>query len=144
LQRSRHQRWVPSSPPALESLEARALDTSETHFFCTDTSTGYTGDSLPLKIIIAFLLGLSLYNAIELIVLAFVTFQRYHGLYFWSLVISAFGIIPYALGFIIKFFRVLDPSRDAGYVAVVLLTFGWYPMITGEYAQFWRARECGC
>ena len=33
---------------------------------------GYTGDSLPLKIIIAFFLGLSLYNAIELIVLALV------------------------------------------------------------------------
>jgi membrane protein required for beta-lactamase induction len=96
---------------------------------------GYTGDSLPLKIIIAFLLGLSLYNAIELIVLALVTFQRYHGLYFWSLVISAFGIIPYALGFIIKFFRILDPSRNSGYVGVVLLTLGWWPMITGGSTQ---------
>jgi hypothetical protein len=26
----------------------------------------------------------------------------------------------------------LDPSRDVGYVAVLLLTIGWYPMITGE------------
>ena len=93
---------------------------------------GYTGDSLPLKIIIAFLLGLSLYNAIELIVLLFVTFQKYHGLYFWSLFVAAFGIIPYSLGFIIKFFQLLDPSQDEGYVAVVLLTIGWYPMITGK------------
>jgi hypothetical protein len=110
----------------------------------TDPFVGYTGDSLTLKIIIAFLLGLSLYNALELIILAFVTFQRYHGLYFWSLVISAFGIVAYALGFIIKFFRVLDPGTDAGYVAVVLLTLGWYAMITGESILPWSdgGRRC--
>ncbi|KAH9860744.1 hypothetical protein J1614_012076 [Plenodomus biglobosus] len=98
---------------------------------------GYTGDSLSLKIIIAFLIGLSLYNALELIVIVFVTFQRYRGLYFWSLVISAFGIIPYSLGFLIKFFQLLDPGRDEGYVAVVLLTLGWYPMITGQSVVLW-------
>jgi hypothetical protein len=101
-------------------------------FSLTDTrNIGYTGDSLSLKIIIAFLLGLALYNAIELIVLLFVTFQRYHGLYFWSLLIAAFGIIPYSLGFIIKFFQLLDPNKDVGYVAVFFLTIGWYPMVTG-------------
>ncbi|USP75357.1 hypothetical protein yc1106_02631 [Curvularia clavata] len=98
---------------------------------------GYTGNSLPLKIIIAFFLGLSLYNAIELIVLALVTFQHYHGLYFWSLLISSFGIIPYSLGFTIKFFRLLDPNANAGYVAVVLLTIGWYSMVTGQSVVLW-------
>jgi len=98
-----------------------------------DWRIGYTGDSLPLKIIIAFLLGLALYNAIELIVLAFVTFQRYRGLYFWSLVVSAFGIIPYSLGFITKFFRLLDPNENVGYVAVVLLTLGWWSMVSGTF-----------
>lgn len=93
---------------------------------------GYTGNSLPLKMIIAFLLGLSLYNAIELIVIVFFTFQRYCGLYFWSLVISAFGIMPYSLGFLIKFFQLLNPERKEGYVAVFFLTIGWYLMITGD------------
>lgn len=93
---------------------------------------GYTGDSLSLKIIIAFLLGLALYNSIELIVLIFVTFQRYHGLYFWSMLVAAIGIIPYSLGFLIKFFQLLDPNKNVGYVAVVFLTIGWYPMVTGE------------
>lgn len=68
----------------------------------------------------------------ELIVIVFVTFQRYRGLYFWSMVISAFGIIPYSLGFLIKFFQLLDPSKDVGYLAVFLLSIGWYPMVTGE------------
>lgn len=79
------------------------------------------------------MLGLSLYNAVELIVLVFVTFNRYKGLYFWSLIIAAFGVIPYALGFLIKFFQLLDPNENVGYVAVVFLTIGWYMMITGTY-----------
>ena len=37
---------------------------------------GYTGDSLSLKIIIALLIGLALYNAVELIVLGFVTLNK--------------------------------------------------------------------
>lgn len=104
--------------------------------------SGYTGDSLSLKIIIAFLLGLALYNALELIVLIFVTFQRYRGLYFWSLVVSSFGIILYSLGFLIKFFQLLDPNRDEGYLAVVLLTIGWYPMITGTSIGQILSKHC--
>ena len=100
---------------------------------------GYTGSSLPLQIIIAFLLGLSLYNAIELIVLALVTFQRYQGLYFWSLLVSAGGIVPYSVGFIVKFFRLLNPGRNEGYVAVVLLTIGWWGMVSGELTHVFFA-----
>lgn len=98
---------------------------------------GYTGDSLALKISIAFLLGLSLYNAVELVVIVLVTFQRYCGLYFWSLIISALGIMPYSIGFLIKFFQLLDPGRGEGYVAVVFLTIGWYFMITGQSVVLW-------
>jgi Na+-translocating ferredoxin:NAD+ oxidoreductase RnfA subunit len=101
------------------------------------SNIGYTGDSLSLKIMIAFLLGLSLYNAIELIVLVFVTFKQFRGVYFWSMLIAAGGIIPYSLGFIIKFFQLLDPSRDEGYVAVVFLTIGWYLMVTGQSVVLW-------
>jgi hypothetical protein len=84
-----------------------------------------------LKIILAFLIGLALYNSIELIVLILVTFNKYKGLYFWSLIIAGAGVIPYSVGFMIKFFQLLDPNRDVGYVAVVMLTVGWYAMITG-------------
>lgn len=94
---------------------------------------GYTGDSLSLQCIIATLLGLSLYNGIELIVLIFVTFQRYRGLYFWSLFIAGLGIFPYSLGFVIKFFQLLDPNKDICFVAVVMLSVGWYLMITGQF-----------
>lgn len=108
-----------------------AVNRSLLPFFADLARVGYTGDSLPLKIIIAFLIGLALYNSIELIVLILVTFNKYHGLYFWSLVVAGFGVMPYSLGFLIKFFQLLDPSENQGYVAVVLLTIGWWTMVTG-------------
>lgn len=89
---------------------------------------GYEGESLALKVCIAFFLGLAMYNVVELLVLIFGTFQRFRGLYFWSLVISGLGIIPYSLGFLFKYFSILTgPSR---WVSVVLLTIGWYPMVS--------------
>lgn len=107
------------------------LHQSATGCDLTLTIAGYTGDSLSLQIIISVLLGLSLYNAVELIILVLVTFQRYHGLYFWSLLVASFGVLPYSLGFVIKFFQLLDPGSDPGYVAVVLLTLGWWAMVSG-------------
>ena len=88
---------------------------------------GYEGDSLTLRICIAFFLGLAIYNVVELLVLVFGTFQRFRGLYFWSLVASGLGIIPYALGFLFKYFNLL---RGRGrWFSVFLLTIGWYPMV---------------
>lgn len=117
---------------APESLEVCSLCSRPT-LQVDLTIQGYTGNALSLKIIISVLLGLSLYNAVELIILVLVTFQRYHGLYFWSLLIAGFGVLPYSLGFVIKFFQLLDPNSDPGYVAVVLLTVGWWTMVSGIY-----------
>jgi hypothetical protein len=99
----------------------------------TDTSDGitggYTGDSLGLEITMAVFTGLALYNALELIVLLFVTFREYKGLYFWSLLVSAFvGVIPYALGFLLKYFA-LTPAL---WLSITLITVGWYAMVTGQ------------
>ncbi|KIW26489.1 uncharacterized protein PV07_09580 [Cladophialophora immunda] len=90
---------------------------------------GYTGDSLTIKVMIAFFLGLSLYNALELQVLIFGTFKRFRGLYFWSLLISSIGIIPYSIGFIFKYFSILTHQK---WFSLLLLSIGWYPMITGQ------------
>jgi hypothetical protein len=60
------------------------------------------------------------------------------------MLIAAFGIIPYSLGFIIKFFQLLDPNKDVGYVAVVLLTIGWYPMVTGQSVVLWSRLHLLC
>ena len=98
-------------------------------------SGGYEGDSLTLKVCIAFFLGLAMYNVVELLILIFGTFSKFRGLYFWSLVVSSVGIIPYCLGFIFKYFDILTgPSRWA---SVFLLSIGWYPMVTGQAIVLW-------
>ena len=101
----------------------------------TGITGGYTGNSLTLHIFIALLLGLSLYNAVELNVMIFVTFTRYKGLYFWSLIVASCGIIPYAIGFILKFYEITR-GRDR-WVSIVLLTIGWYSMVTGQSVVLW-------
>lgn len=90
---------------------------------------GYSGNDLGLEIAMATFTGVAWYNAIELLVLVFVTFQRYHGLYFWSLLVSsAAGVIPYSIGFLMKFFKL----TSATWLSVTFLTVGWYAMVTGQ------------
>ncbi|KAL2402466.1 hypothetical protein ABEF95_002315 [Exophiala dermatitidis] len=96
---------------------------------------GYDGDSLTLKVVIAFFLGLSMYNVVELQILIFGTFNKFRGLYFWSLVISSLGIIPYSLGFIFKYFSIL--TGGGRWLSVFLLSIGWYPMVTGQAVVLW-------
>ncbi|KAM5451003.1 hypothetical protein MaudCBS49596_004114 [Microsporum audouinii] len=95
-----------------------------------DGLTGaYKGANFAIKIIIATFIGISWYNALELCVLVFVTFSHYKGLYFWSLLISAtVGIVPYALGFLLKLFNLMDSV----WLSLVFLTIGWWTMVTGQ------------
>ncbi|KAK2882569.1 hypothetical protein FQN49_000217 [Arthroderma sp. PD_2] len=95
-----------------------------------DGLTGaYEGGHFAIKIIIATFIGISWYNALELCVLVFVTFSHYRGLYFWSLLISAtVGVIPYALGFLLKLFHLMDTV----WLSLAFLTIGWWTMVTGQ------------
>ncbi|KAG7002704.1 hypothetical protein FOFC_20115 [Fusarium oxysporum] len=70
---------------------------------------------------------LSLYNAIELLTLISLTFKRRSGLYFWSILIASFGIIPYCLGWLIVYF---DLTHD--YVGMIIETVGWVLVISGQ------------
>ncbi|RAL09962.1 uncharacterized protein BO97DRAFT_407278 [Aspergillus homomorphus CBS 101889] len=88
---------------------------------------GYTGQSMALRIAIATLAAISWYNAVELVILVFVTFAQFRGPYFWSLLISSLGLIPYSTGFLLKYFE-LAPAA----LSVTLITIGWYTMVTGQ------------
>ncbi|KAJ5394731.1 hypothetical protein N7509_006518 [Penicillium cosmopolitanum] len=88
----------------------------------------YTGNSNVVRITIATFLGVALYNVIELVVLIFLTFKRYQGPYFWSMLIASMGILPYSVGYLIKFFGL----TSATWVPLTLLTVGWWTMVTGE------------
>lgn len=91
-------------------------------------------DSTTLTVIVCS--ALALYNALELELLIFTTFQSYRGLYFWSLVLASFGIIPYVLGFMVEYFRLSSMA-----LGITIDTIGWILMVTGQsvvlYSRLW-------
>jgi hypothetical protein len=77
---------------------------------------------------------------VELVVMILLSFRRYRGLYFWSLMLASLGITPYAMGFLIKYLAIFPPvgaNSNARWLAIVLLTMGWWPMVTGQSVVLW-------
>ncbi|ROV98699.1 hypothetical protein VMCG_06718 [Cytospora schulzeri] len=91
--------------------------------------------AVSMRIFIISVTLLSVYNAIELAVLCFLTFKHYRGLYFYSLLISGLAIIPYSLGFLLDLLDVT--TGDTRWLAVTLITVGWWPMVTGQALVLW-------
>ncbi|KAI9929358.1 hypothetical protein ASPWEDRAFT_110054 [Aspergillus wentii DTO 134E9] len=88
----------------------------------------YTGNSDGVRITLATFVAVAWYNVIELVILIFLTFKRYQGPYFWSMLISALGVLPYSVGYLMKFFDL----TSATWLPITLLTVGWWSMVTGQ------------
>ncbi|MCJ1480737.1 hypothetical protein MMC06_000892 [Schaereria dolodes] len=100
----------------------------------TDDSTG-NGENgqqiafnLPIYMAISAFTAVAWYNVFELNIQVFMTFKRHRGLYFWSLILSSYGCVLHALGFLLKFFQLT--TND--YLSVTIITIGWYLMVTGQ------------
>ncbi|KAL9000421.1 MAG: hypothetical protein Q9169_000938 [Polycauliona sp. 2 TL-2023] len=97
---------------------------------------GSTGERIPFQkatfMAIAAFTAVAWYNVIELNIQVFLTFKRHRGLYFWSLLISSYGCVLHALGFLLKFFRLTGPNDEYVYISVSIITIGWYAMVTGQ------------
>lgn len=82
--------------------------------------------------------ALSLYNALELELLILTTFHAYRGLYFWSLAVASFGVIPYVIGFMIEYFKI---SHNYMALGTAIDVVGWALMVTGQsivlYSRLW-------
>lgn len=78
---------------------------------------------------IAAFTAVAWYNVVELNIQVFITFRRHRGLYFWSLLISSYGCVLHALGFLLKFCRFADQET---FLTVTIFTIGWYTMVTGQ------------
>ncbi|KAL4982880.1 hypothetical protein BDW68DRAFT_191809 [Aspergillus falconensis] len=76
--------------------------------------------------------SVTLYNSIELIILCLASFKRYHGLYFWSLLITSCSLIINCLGFVLLFFTTVTP-----FLSVTFVLIGWYSMVTGHSMVLW-------
>jgi len=90
--------------------------------------TGGLDTTLPIAMTISAFTAIAWYNVVELNVMIWMTFRRHSGLYFYSLLGSSWGILIYALAFLMKFFQVWTNE----YVSVALITIGWYAMVTGQ------------
>lgn len=89
---------------------------------------GYHGENMTVRILMIVFSSIALYNAIELFILLFLTFQHYRGLYFWTLLLSVvLGVIPHTIGYILEFFA-LAPL----WLALTISTIGFYVMVPGQ------------
>jgi hypothetical protein len=77
--------------------------------------------------VVACCTTLSLYNAVELLILIPVTFKHYSGLYFWSLLVASAGVIPYSVGYVLVYYNV---TYD--FIGYTIDTVGWCAMVTGQ------------
>ncbi|KAF2014698.1 hypothetical protein BU24DRAFT_482258 [Aaosphaeria arxii CBS 175.79] len=84
--------------------------------------------SYPIALTIMAFLAISLYNCLELTLVIFTTFKRRHGLYFYSLLVAAWGILPYSLGFFLKFYEITHTQA----IYITLIAVGWPCMVTGQ------------
>ena len=102
----------------------------------TQQVDGSTGQAIPFDkptfMAIAAFTAVAWYNVMELNIQVFLTFKRHRGLYFWSLLISSYGCVLHALGFLLKFFRLTGPKDEYVYISVTIITIGWYAMVTGQ------------
>lgn len=83
---------------------------------------------LPILMTMSAFLAIALYNVIELTFLVFARFKKWSGMYFWSLVVSTWGIAIHAIGYIGKFFRVITIRV----LASSIIAIGWTMMVTGQ------------
>lgn len=88
----------------------------------------YTGDSFVLRAAIISFTMVACYNAVELVFLIFATFKKYRGLYFWTLLVASWGVIPHSLGFFFKYFHIIGND----FISIGILIIGWYCMVTGQ------------
>lgn len=81
----------------------------------------------PLSLAAQIATVLSMYNAIELLVLIFLNFKRRSGLYFWSISLASFGIIPYCIGWMLIQFRF-----SHAWVGMIIDSIGWVLLVSGH------------
>ncbi|KAI8619042.1 hypothetical protein BC830DRAFT_1105984 [Chytriomyces sp. MP71] len=74
--------------------------------------------------------GIAIYNSVETFYLIFQTFKVYRTLYFFSIVSASLGNILFAIGFLDLFFH-LYVENSSIYRPLIVLTIGWYGMVTG-------------
>jgi hypothetical protein len=112
-------------PLAFPSIRRQVQSCSCDLGLYVDDSTNF---NLTQRYIVVTILGVSIYNCVELIPFIFATFKRYRGLYFWSLMVSILGILMANVSNLISNFYPNPPRLQIGFIGL----FGWALMVTGQ------------
>ncbi|KAL8950579.1 MAG: hypothetical protein Q9222_003388 [Ikaeria aurantiellina] len=86
-----------------------------------------TPDTTRTSILVA-MLTLAIYMSALIDLKVFTTFKRRKTIYFWSLLITSWGIMSHSLGIILKWFVGACPW----YINTAFASFGWWGMVTGQ------------
>jgi hypothetical protein len=106
----------------------RPIMPDNTHTIATGLQTGE-----PIPMLMSAFLSIAYYGVIELNLRIFFTFKRRRGLYFWSLLVSTWGVAFNCTGYIFKFFQVIRLDL----LSATLIVIGWTCMVTGQSVVLW-------
>ncbi|VUC24754.1 unnamed protein product [Clonostachys rosea] len=87
----------------------------------------------PNSYVILVFACIAIYNVIELTFVIWGSFKRHSGMYFWTFMVSTYGILFYSVGFIMKSFM----PEKVTYVYVTFIAVGWVAMVTGQSLVLW-------
>lgn len=93
-----------------------------------DISEGPLPADTAITSILISMLTISIYMAALVDLKALTTFKRYNTLYFWSLLVTSWGIIFHSIGVILKWFVGSCPWE----LHTALSAIGWWCMVTGQ------------
>lgn len=99
----------------------------------------FISDRFVERTIVACFITIGLYNALELLALCFITFKRYTGCYFWSLLIAGFCIIPFDLGYLLIIYNIYT-----NLFPVAMELVAWVGMVTGQSLVLWSRLHLIC
>ncbi|GAB1316428.1 hypothetical protein MFIFM68171_06638 [Madurella fahalii] len=83
-------------------------------------------------VVVLVFLSLCFYNVLELTLIIFTTFKRRSGLYFWSFIISTWGVAIWSLGFLLKNTGVASHIPNAYLLYMTFVEVGFVCMVTGQ------------
>ncbi|KAF4445710.1 hypothetical protein F53441_10584 [Fusarium austroafricanum] len=85
------------------------------------------GRYTPEAMIVITCATISLYNGIELLLLILTSSRRHNDLYSWSLAVASLGVLPYATGWLVRYFDVIGDIAD-----MIINDIGWILLTTGQ------------
>lgn len=90
------------------------------------TDEAWHGKWTSTALVVVLCTGISVSNSLELLLLILVTFKKWNGLYFWSLLVTSASVLPYSIGFLVEYLNIHHLLGD------IINNIGWAVMVSGQ------------